>query len=49
MTPAQKRIAFPLAAPRWQTLAWWPWYVVAAAVNGYFEGFFACFVKEGDE
>jgi hypothetical protein len=41
MTPAQKRLAFPLRAPRWQTLAWSPWHIAAAAVDGYYEAFFA--------
>lgn len=40
MTPAQKRALFPLRAPRWQTLGWWPVTVAAAAVTGYFEAFF---------
>lgn len=37
MTPAQKRALFPLRAPRWQTQAFWPWHVLSAAVDGYFE------------
>ena len=41
MTPAQKRALFPLRAPRWQTLAFWPIHALAAAVDGYFEAFFA--------
>lgn len=40
MTPAQKRALFPLSAPRWQTLAFLPIHVLAAAVDGYFEAFF---------
>jgi hypothetical protein len=41
MTPTQKRLAFPLRAPRYQTLACWPWHVFAAAVEGYHRAFFA--------
>jgi len=41
MTPAQKRLAFPLCAPRWQTLAWSPIHTMAAAVDAYYEAFFA--------
>jgi hypothetical protein len=41
MTPAQKRALFPLRAPRWQTLAFLPIHIAAAAVDGYFEAFFA--------
>lgn len=40
MTAAQKRLAFPLCAPRYQTLAFWPVHVFCAAVGGYFEAFF---------
>ena len=40
MTPAQKRLAFPLSAPRWQTLAFLPIHVAAAAVDGYFQAIF---------
>lgn len=43
MTPAQKRALFPLRGPRWHTLAWWPVDIACAAVDGYFEAFFACF------
>lgn len=43
MTPAQKRALFPLRAPRNLTLAWWPVHVLAAAIDGYHEAFFACF------
>lgn len=42
MTPELKRLLFPLSAPRWQTLAFFPATVMAAAVDGYFEAFFAC-------
>lgn len=42
MTPAQKRLLFPLRGPRLQTLAFWPVHVFAAAVDGYFTAFFAC-------
>lgn len=45
MTPAQKRALFPLSAPRWQTRAFWPFHVLAAAVDGYFEAFFAIIPK----
>ena len=40
MTPQQKRILFPLRAPRTLSLCWWPVTVVTAAVDGYFEAFF---------
>jgi len=40
MTPAQKRLAFPLRAPRLQTQAFWPLHMLAAAVDGYHEAFF---------
>lgn len=43
MTPELKRRLFPLAGPRWITLAFHPVTVIAAAVDGYFEAFFACF------
>lgn len=43
---AIKRALFPLCAPRWQTLAWQPFAVLSAAVDGYFEAFFACFTHE---
>lgn len=45
MTPAQKRALFPLRAPRWQTLAFLPIHIAAAAVDGYFEAFFAIIPK----
>lgn len=35
MLPAQRRLFFPLAAPRWLTLAFWPVHVFAAAIDGY--------------
>lgn len=41
MTPKMKRLAFPLRAPRALTLCWWPWFVAAAAVDGYHKAFFA--------
>ena len=47
MTPAQKRLLFPLRAPRWQTLGWWPVTVAAAAVDGYHEAFFAVLAPWG--
>ena len=43
MTPELKRRLFPLRAPRWQSLLFHPATVFAAAVDGYFEAFFACF------
>jgi hypothetical protein len=43
MTPAIKRQLFPLRAPRAQTLVFWPVTVLCAAVDGYFEAFFAAF------
>lgn len=43
MTPQMQRLAFPLAAPRYQTLAFWPVFVFAAAVDGYFEALFAVY------
>lgn len=42
MTPAQKRTLFPLRAPRTLTLACWPVDIFCAAVDGYYEAFFAC-------
>lgn len=47
MTPAVKRQLFPLRGPRQQTLAFWPWHVLAAAVNGYHEAFFAVLTPRG--
>lgn len=41
LTLAAKRAAFPLAAPRYQTLSFWPVTIYTAAVDGYFEAFFA--------
>lgn len=46
MTPETKRLLFPLRAPRAISLAWWPVTVVCAAIDGYFEAFFACFTYE---
>lgn len=43
MTPELKRRLFPLSGPRWQTLAFLPAAIIAAAVDGYYEAFFACF------
>lgn len=48
MTPQQKRLLFPLRAPRWQTLCWLPVTILTAAVDGYFEAFFMCFTHEED-
>jgi len=47
MTPAQKRLLTPLRAPRWPR-APWPIHIIAAAVDGYFEGFFAALVPPGN-
>lgn len=41
MSPNAKCLAFPLRAPRYQTLAFWPFHLVAAAVDGYHRAFFA--------
>lgn len=49
MTPQLKRLLFPLRAPRWQSLCWLPITVLSAAVDGYFEAFFACFTYEEDD
>lgn len=40
-TLAVKRALFPLCGPRYQTLAFWPVTIFTAAVDGYFEAFFA--------
>lgn len=40
MTPELKRRLFPLRAPRWQTLFFFPVTVFAAVVEGYHEAFF---------
>lgn len=47
MTPQEKRKLFPLRAPRWQTQAFWPISVVTAAVDGYYEAFFAVLIPPG--
>ena len=47
MTPAQKRLLFPLRAPRAQTHAFWPFHVLAAAVDGYHEAIFAVLTPQG--
>lgn len=49
MTPAAKRLAFPLRAPRQLTLAWWPLHAFAAAVDAYHWAFFACMAPERSE
>lgn len=49
MTPAQKRLAFPLRAPRTMTLAWWPVHVFAAVVDSYYETFFAVLTPPGSD
>lgn len=41
LTLAAKRAAFPLAAPRYQSLSLWPVTIITAAVDGYFEAFFS--------
>ena len=46
MTPQFKRLAFPLHAPRMLTLAWTPWHIFTAAVDGYHEAFFAAFLRD---
>lgn len=48
MTPQQKRLIFPLRAPRTLSLLWWPVTVISAAVDSYFEAFFICFTYEDD-
>ena len=47
MTPAQQRALFPLSGPRYQTLAFWPVTIFAAAVDGYFEAFFMVMAPAG--
>ena len=42
MSPQLKRALFPLRGPRAMTLAFWPVDVICAAVDGYYEAFFAC-------
>lgn len=42
MTPAIKRQLFPLRAPRTQTQCFWPVHFFAAAVDGYYQAYFAC-------
>ena len=42
MSPQLKRALFPLRGPRYQSLAFWPVDVFCAAVDGYYEAFFAC-------
>lgn len=46
---AVKRAAFPLRGPRHQTLAWTPWNIFAAAVDGYYEAFFAVLTPLGSD
>lgn len=41
MTPALKRLAFPLRGPRMISLSFLAAYVFAAAVDGYYQSFFA--------
>lgn len=45
---AIKRALFPLRAPRCQTLVFWPWHAVAAAIDGYHEAFFAVLTPRGN-
>jgi len=47
MTPAQKRLLVPLRAPRWPR-APWPINILTAAVDGYFEAFFAALIPPGN-
>lgn len=47
MTPPVKRTLFPLSGPRWQTRALWPISVITAAVDGYYEAFFAALIPPG--
>lgn len=44
---AMKRALFPLRGPRWQTIAWWPVHVACAAIDGYFDAFFAVLTPPG--
>lgn len=44
---AAKRAAFPLRAPRYQTLAWWPVTIFAAAVDGYHAACMAVYYPRG--
>lgn len=48
MSPATQRLIFPLRGPRNQTLAFWPWHVFAAAIDGYHEAFFAVLTPRGN-
>lgn len=41
MTPAMKRALFPLSGPRWVSITWLPVTIACAAIDGYFEAFFA--------
>jgi len=47
LTLAAKRAAFPLAAPRYQTLTFLPVTIFAAVVDGYYEAFFASLAPTG--
>jgi len=47
MTPDVKRNLLPLRAPRWQTQAFWPISIVAAAIDGYYEAFFSVLIPPG--
>lgn len=47
MTPAQKRLAFPLAAPRALTGAWAPLHAWCALVAAYHSTFFAVLTPPG--
>lgn len=49
MTPAQKRLAFPLCGPRWQTLAWSPVHLLSVAVDAYHTAFFMALTPKGHQ
>lgn len=49
MDAQMKRLLFPLRAPRLQTLAWWPVTMICAAVDGYYEAFFAVLTPPGSD
>lgn len=49
MTPEMKRALFPLRGPRTMTLAWWPVTITCAAIDGYFEAFFAVLTPPGSD
>lgn len=45
MTPEQKRLLTPLRAPRWPR-APWPFSIICAAVDGYYEAFFSALIPQ---